>query len=63
MEGFTTSRSTFQTEWNIDPVDLVSVSPGKYQRWPSQCLFASISNPLWTTEFRASSAKELPGNS
>ena len=37
-------------------------SPGKYQCWPNQCLFTSISNPLWTTEFRASSAKELWGN-
>ena len=37
-------------------------APGKYQRWPNQWRFTSISNPLCITEFRASSASELCEN-
>ena len=51
-------------EKEATPTLLISfpASPGKYQYVPNQCLFTSISNPLWITEFRASSAKELWGN-
>jgi hypothetical protein len=37
-------------------------APGRYQRWPSQCRFISISKPDWITLFRASSARLLCGS-